>query len=140
MRVSSGMIHDAGVLSMQKQTASLLHTQQQVASGRRLLVPSDDPLAAARALELTQARTGNALMLDNQKAAGEALGIEENSLTAVGDLIDGVRTLAVQAGNAGLTASDRLSILNDSSRATSSLFPLQTYLLSRQTPTPFRAG
>jgi len=113
MRVSSGMIHDAGVLSMQKQTASLLHTQQQVASGRRLLVPSDDPLAAARALELTQARTGNALMLDNQKAAGEALGIEENSLTAVGDLIDGVRTLAVQAGNAGLTASDRLSIGNE---------------------------
>lgn len=113
MRVSTGMIFDAGVLSMQKQTAALLHTQQQVASGRRVLAPSDDPLAAARALEVAQARAGNALLLDNQKAAGEALGLQENSLTAVGDLVHDVRTLAVQAGNAGLTASDRMSIGNE---------------------------
>ena len=50
MRVSSGMIHDAGVASINRQTSSLLHLQQQLASGRRILTPSDDPVAAARAL------------------------------------------------------------------------------------------
>lgn len=110
MRVSSGMIFDAGLASIQKQTSSLLHTQQQVASGRRILTPSDDPVAAARALEVEASRSTNAQYLDNQKVAGESLGLEENRLVSVGDLIQNVRTLAVQAGNASLGERDRRSI------------------------------
>jgi flagellar hook-associated protein 3 FlgL len=70
------MIYSAGLASIQKQTASLLHTQQQVASGRRILTPADDPVAAARALEVEQAQNTNALYQDNQKAAGESLGLD----------------------------------------------------------------
>lgn len=110
MRVSSGMIFDAGVASMQKQTASLLHTQQQVASGRRILAPSDDPVAAARALDVEQANTLNTQHLENQKAANESLGMAENRLVSVGELIRDVRTLAVQGGNTPLADRDRRSI------------------------------
>ena len=55
MRISTGMIFDAGVAGINRQTGSLLHLQQQVSSGRRILTPSDDPVAAAQALEVTQA-------------------------------------------------------------------------------------
>jgi flagellar hook-associated protein 3 FlgL len=113
MRVSSGMIFDAGVASIQKQTASLLHTQQQVASGRRILTPADDPVAAARALEVEQARGTNALYQTNQKAAGENLGLEEGRLVSVGDLLRNVRTLAVQGGGGALTDTDRRSIATE---------------------------
>jgi flagellar hook-associated protein 3 len=113
MRVSSGMIFNAGVASIQKQTSSLLHTQQQVASGRRILTPADDPVAAARALEVEQARGTNALYQTNQKAAGENLGLEEGRLVSVGELVRNVRTLAVQGGGGALTDTDRRSIATE---------------------------
>ncbi len=113
MRISTSMIYDAGVASMQKQTAALLHTQQQVASGHRMLTAADDPVAAARALEVEQAQNTNALYQINQKAAGENLGLEEGYLASVGELIRNVRTLAVQGGGGALTDSDRRSIAGE---------------------------
>lgn len=110
MRVSTGMIYSAGLASIQKQTASLLHTQQQLASGRRILTPADDPVAAARALGVEQAQGTNALYQTNQKTASETLGMEESRLAAIGDLIANVRTLAVQGGNGALSDADRRSI------------------------------
>ncbi|MCC6656956.1 MAG: flagellar hook-associated protein FlgL [Rhodocyclaceae bacterium] len=113
MRVSSAMIYDAGLASIQKQTSSLLHTQQQLGSGRRILTPADDPVAAARALEVEQSRDTNALYRTNQKAAGETLGLVEANLAAVGELVHHVRALAVQGGNGALADRDRQSIAAD---------------------------
>ncbi len=110
MRVTTGMIFDSGLMSIQRQTSSLLHTQQQVASGRRILTPSDDPVAAARALEVTQSQEINAQYGENQGAARDALALAENKLTGAGDLLQRMRQLAVQAGNAALTDKDRRSI------------------------------
>lgn len=113
MRVSSSMIFDAGLASIQKQTSALLHTQQQVASGRRMLTAADDPVASARALEVEQAQNTNALYLTNQKAAGESLGLVESSLNSVGELIRSARTLAVQGGGGALSDGDRRSIAGE---------------------------
>lgn len=113
MRVSTGMIFSRGVESMQKQTASMLHTQQQAASGRRILTPADDPVAAARALEVEQSKRTNALFQSNQKTAGEALGLVEGQLASVGNLLQSARTLAVQGGNGALSAADRRSIAGE---------------------------
>lgn len=110
MRISTGMIFGAGLASIQKQTASLLHTQQQAASGKRILTPADDPVAAARALEVEQAKNTNALYQTNLKTAGENLGLVEGRLVAVGDLLQTARTLAVQGGNGALSDADRRSI------------------------------
>lgn len=113
MRISSGMIFDSGVASMQKQTATLLHTQQQVAGGRRMLTPSDDPVAAARVLDVDQLSSINTQHLENQKAAGESVNLAETRLVSIGDLIQNVRTLAVQGGNAPLSGRDRNSIATE---------------------------
>ncbi|MDO9449151.1 MAG: flagellar hook-associated protein FlgL [Rugosibacter sp.] len=110
MRVSSGMIFDAGVSAMNRQTASLLHLQQQISSGRRILTPGDDPVVAARALEVTQASDVIAQFKQNQSYASFALGLEEVQLTSASGLLTRVRELAVQSGNATLSASDRKSI------------------------------
>lgn len=110
MRISTGMIFDAGVSSINRQTASLLHLQQQVASGRRILTPSDDPVAAARALEVTQSQNVTAQFKLNHDNANSALGLEEAQLSGAGDLLARVRELAVQGGNTSLSASDRRAI------------------------------
>ena len=108
MRVSSSLIFDSGVRSINSQMASLLHVQQQVAAGRRILTPSDDPVAAARALEVTQSESVVTQFQLNHNNANSALGLEEAQLAS--DLIARVRELTVQAGNTLLSNSDRRAL------------------------------
>jgi flagellar hook-associated protein 3 FlgL len=84
--------------------------QQQVAAGRRILRPSDDPVAAARALEVTQASDVVAQFVQNQSNANSALEMEEAQLSSTTDLFARVRELAVQGGNASLSRNDRFAI------------------------------
>ena len=113
MRVSTGMIFDAGVSSINRQTASLLHVQQQVAAGRRILRPSDDPVAAARALEVTQASDLVAQFKQNQDNASAALGLEETQLTSAVDVLGRVQELAVLGGTTSLSATARRGIATE---------------------------
>lgn len=113
MRISSGMIFDAGVSSINKQTATLLHLQQQVASGRRILTPSDDPVAAARALEVTQSQEITSQFKLTHNNANSALGLEEAQLSSATDVLARVRELTVQAGNTTLSSSDRRAITSE---------------------------
>jgi flagellar hook-associated protein 3 FlgL len=113
MRISTGMIFDAGVSSMNKQTASLLHLSQQVSSGRRILTPADDPVAAARALEVQQAQDITSQYTTNQSNAKSALGLSDATLSSVSDLLNRVRQLAVYGGNGSLATSDRQSIATE---------------------------
>jgi flagellar hook-associated protein 3 FlgL len=110
MRISSGMIFDAGVSGINRNTASLLHVQQQISANRRILTPSDDPVAAARALEVQQASDVIAQFKQNQSAATSALGLEEGQLNSATDILARVRELTIQAGNTSLTTSQRQSI------------------------------
>jgi flagellar hook-associated protein 3 FlgL len=104
------MIYDAGVAAINRQTADLLHLNQQVSTGRRIVTPSDDPVAAARALEVQQAKDVTAQYSTNQDNAKSALGLEEAQLTSVTDMFGRLRELTVQAGNDPLTANDRKSV------------------------------
>lgn len=111
MRIATSMLFDAGVSSINKQWASLLHIQQQIAAGRRILKPSDDPVAASRALEVTQSADINAQFGTNHDNAKSLLGLEEAQLgSLVDDLLPRLKELVVQAGAPALTASQRQSL------------------------------
>lgn len=113
MRISTGMLYDSGVRTVLGQTSSLLHTQQQIATGRRMLSPSEDPVAAARALDVNQAKEINAQYAITQNNAKSTLGLVDSQLSSVGDLLTRVRELAVQAGDASLSSSDLRSISSE---------------------------
>lgn len=110
MRISTNMIYNAGVASINRQTADLLHLQQQVSTGRRIITPADDPVAAARALEVQQAQDVLTQYSSNQGNAQDALNLEEAQLNSVSDMFGRLRELTVQAGNDPLSANDRRSI------------------------------
>ncbi|MCK9284398.1 MAG: flagellar hook-associated protein FlgL [Rhodocyclaceae bacterium] len=110
MRISTTMIFDKGVSSIQNRTSSLLRTQQQISSGRRILTPSDDPVAAAQSLQVGQAQAVNKQFQTAQGNAKDPLGIMDGQLSSVTDLLARVRELAVQGGNGALAGSDRKSI------------------------------
>lgn len=110
MRVSTSMVFDAGVRTINNQTAKLLELPQQVATGRRIVKPSDDPVAAARALELTQASDVIEQFSRNRENAQSSLALQETQLVGVGELITRVRELATQGGNGTLTLENRKAI------------------------------
>lgn len=113
MRVSTSMLYDQGTANLNRQTAAFLKTQNQLATGRRMINPSDDPVAAGRALEVTQRRDMNTQFLDNQNAARDALRTTEISLASLGDLLQNVRDNAVKAGNGSLDDPQRRMIATD---------------------------
>lgn len=113
MRISSNMIYQKGVGAMQLQTANLLHTQQQVSTGRRILTPADDPIASARALELGQSRSINQQFQQNIAYAGDNLRLLEGKLSGIEDMIQYNRERIIQAGNDALSDTDLGFIASD---------------------------
>ncbi|MDR2688809.1 MAG: flagellar hook-associated protein FlgL, partial [Azoarcus sp.] len=108
MRVSTNMIYDHGVSSIQDLWSRILHTSQEVATGRKVLTPADDPIAAARALDITQSQSINKQFGTNQGYSGDNLRLMENKLAAVIDIYQYVRVNAVAAGN-GILTQDELN-------------------------------
>ena len=113
MRLSTNTIHEQGVNTILKQQEALLHVQQQVSTGRRVLTPADDPTAAALALDVKQASALNTQYAENRTAAASQLGFAEGVLDGITNLIQNVQTAAVSAGNAAFSNADRLSIARE---------------------------
>lgn len=104
MRISTYGAYQQGLSMMQQIQAALDRTQRQVSSGQRILAPSDDPIAAARALDLRDT-LGRLEQFDrNSNIARNRLTDEEVALGNVNNVLQRVRELALQANNA--TQSD----------------------------------
>ena len=110
MRLSSTTIFESGVNTMLARQQELNKTQQHVSTGRRVIAPSDDPVAAAQALDLTEAKGINKQHALNAGAVKARLGLQETSLSAIAQLIHDVKTRVVQAGDGALSAADLRSI------------------------------
>lgn len=110
MRVATSTLYHQGLSSMNSQQSNLLHVQQQLATGRRVLTPSDDPVAATRALGVSQSVAVNGQYTASRKQANASLGLEENSLSTVTTVLQNVKTLLVNAGNGTLSDNDRASL------------------------------
>ncbi len=113
MRISTSMIYDAGVSGIQNTQASELDTYNQIATGRRVLTPSDDPVAAAQALVVQQSQSVTANYATNQGNAQDRLTLEETQLQSAGDTIQAVLDKLVQAGNTSLSDVNRASIAQE---------------------------
>ena len=113
MRVSTSQIYDAGTQNLQRNQSNVLKTYNQISSGRRILTPADDPVAAAQALVVTQSQALLAQQVANQGSATGQLRLVDSKLSSVTTLLHSVRSRVVQAGNTTLSPSDRLSIATD---------------------------
>lgn len=107
MRVSTSTIYALGVGQISQQQTDLLHTQQMIATGRRILSPGEDPVAAASVLELTQSMNVNEQNGTNATIAKNNLIAEESHLMDVTSLIQDIQQIAVNAGGGTLTDADR---------------------------------
>jgi len=95
---------------MQRLQSALGHTQRQIASGRRILTPADDPIAASRALQIRES-IGRLEQFDrNANIATNRLSQEESALNSVNNVLQRVRELSLQASNGTQSNESRQQI------------------------------
>lgn len=107
MRISTIGAYQRGLSLMQNLEAALDRTQQQIASGRRILSPSDDPISSSRSLKLHESLSRFEQFDRNGSFARNRLNIEESTLASVNDVLQRVRELALQANNASQSNESR---------------------------------
>lgn len=110
MRIATPTIFERGVSAMLDNQADLSHTELQLATGRRVLSPSEDPAAAARILDLNREVETVTQFQRNIERARSRLELEDATLDGADNLLQRVRELTVQAANETYSAADRVAI------------------------------
>jgi len=99
MRISTSMLFGTGTKGLQSLQSDLYKLQNQMSTGRRILTPSDDPVGAWEALQVSQSKSVNKQYLDNQGDAKAKLASMEGNLSSVSDALIRVRELSAGAAN-----------------------------------------
>ncbi len=113
MRISTSQFNQQGIDGILDAQADLAKSQLQLSTGKRLVTPSDDPPGAAQVLGLNQSLDVTAQYQKNAEAAKTRLNQEEGALIGVGNVLNRVRELAIQANNATQSDETRLSIAQE---------------------------
>jgi len=113
MRVSTNLMFEAGTSRMGDLQSALNKTMQQISTNRRVLTPADDAVAAARALDVSQAQAINQQYGVNRQNAKTSLMMVEGALQGVTPLLEGIKSAIIGAGNGSLNDRDRASIATE---------------------------
>lgn len=113
MRISSNLLFDLGVSAMQKLQSDMMTTQQKVSSGKRILTPADDPVAASQVLNVSQSMSANAQYGTNDDYASSAMNLEDTTLASVGQVVQDIKTQLIYAGNGSLTNANRQALAEE---------------------------
>lgn len=110
MRISTIQAFNNQVAGLQRNYSNVTRTQEQISTGKRILTPADDPVASVRLLQLSQEESLNGQYKSNITAAKNSLNSEEAVLNSVGNVLQRIREIAVQAGDGGQDATDKAAL------------------------------
>lgn len=106
-RISSGMLYMLGGKSMQEMQAQVAKTQQQLATGKKILSASDDPIGTSSILNYGVTKDQNTQFQRNADSVYARLQIGEDVLAGVGNGLQRIRELTIQGNNDSNDASTR---------------------------------
>lgn len=110
MRVGTANMYDNALRNLGERHSSLVDLQENLTSGKRVVRPSDDPVAAAQAeralTRITRIQTEQRTLEVQRNAMAQA----ESSLGDAVNLVQEMRQLMVNAGSGTLTTNDRKTI------------------------------
>ena len=110
MRISTSQVYDQSIRSIMENQEGLVKTQEQLATGKRIITPADDPVGAAKVLRLTEELDGLTQFQRNNDLVTGSLEQQEAVLTNITNSINRARTLVVQAGSGILDDPDKRAI------------------------------
>jgi flagellar hook-associated protein 3 FlgL len=107
MRISTNSIFDGSSARLTDLQSKMNKISEQVASGRKMQAPSDDPVAAAQALEVQQSSAINSQFAKNRLHMQNTLGIVDGALSSISGTLQGIHENIVGAGSGVLSDSER---------------------------------
>src|SRR5205809_460751 len=110
MRVTPQMMLNSMLHNIEQNQARTEQLQNQITSGARITKPSDDPIGAARALNLQESLNQSDQYVRNIDQATSWLNTTDSVLDAVTQAVQRGRELAVQGASGTLSQSDRAAI------------------------------
>jgi flagellar hook-associated protein 3 FlgL len=113
MRIATATMYQLATQALLNQQAALAKTRDQIATGKRVQTPADDPVAAVQLHELARAQSQYEQYAKNSTAVNGRLQLEEQALVDVGTVLQRARELVVQANTATLNEGDRKSIATE---------------------------
>lgn len=113
MRVSSLSIFNGSIQNILQQQAQLFESQVEMASGKRVNSPSDDPLSFPNIQSKTVNIDTTSQYNKNSDSAMSRLEIEEAAIRSGIDLVQRVRDLSLQGASSTVSKQDRIAIANE---------------------------
>ena len=110
LRVTQGMIVSRSLRDLNRQTRRLLELQEQLATGLKVNSPSDDPLAARRAVNIRVAIAKQKQYVTNISSASSQLEESSTSLQTVVTALQRANELALQGAN-GTSSQTQMNAL-----------------------------
>jgi flagellar hook-associated protein 3 FlgL len=113
MRVTSQMLFNTTIKTMQQQSSRLLRTQEEAATGRKMLHLSDDAVGARRISSLRHELSSLEQFQKNQDRATAFLQATENALQEFETILFRAQELTIAAASDGMVAEDRAIIAEE---------------------------
>ena len=107
MRITKTMMFSNMYSDLNKIQTKLFKQQMQIASGRRILMPSDDPIGVNHALNTRTAIDKNEQFQRNINYAADWLELTESTLNQIYDLLTDVKIIAGKANSSTYSDSER---------------------------------
>ena len=109
-RISSNMFYNMSTTAMLDLQSSVVKLNAEATAGQRVLKPSDDPVASANALNVSQSQAVNTQFGVNRDNASTVLTQTEGTLGNIISALTDVKSQAIAAGNGTYTDADRSSL------------------------------
>lgn len=113
MRISSKSFELQWLTDIYRRQSELARVQKQVTSGRRIATAGDDPSGAAQIVTLQNGLSRLTNYAASAETARRRLSLEENALDQLGNALDRIRELTVQAGGGNQTSEGRAAIVSE---------------------------
>jgi flagellar hook-associated protein 3 FlgL len=108
-RISQNMRTNFLLESLQRNQLEVFTTQARISTGRRFVTPSEDPVGAARVMDLTQALGQQEQFVANLRHADDSLAAADTAITEINSLLNEADAIASQNVSNLTDAAQRLA-------------------------------
>jgi flagellar hook-associated protein 3 FlgL len=113
MRITNSMLVTNMLSNLNRNLNVMSRKQDELATGKKVLFASDDPVAAAKIMRFKSDIADMTQYANNAQNAQSILDASESSVAEMGNVLQRVRELTVQAANGTLVKGDTQKILEE---------------------------
>lgn len=121
MRITNNMLTSSFLADMQTNLQNMQKLQQQMTSGKLISKPSDDPVIAARSMELNSQINANTQYNSNINGTQNWLSTTDTTLGQLSSSLSRINTLLISTGAPGYSQDEKQSIKDEINQIISGL-------------------